>query len=371
MTAPRIEIDLKKIQHNTDCLVKRLKSRGISVVGVTKAVAGDPGVANAMLDGGAIGLAEARIGNVERLREAGFTCPISMIRTPMLSQTDQVVRNCETSYNTEISVINGLAEAAIRANVIHNIILMVEMGDMREGILPEELVAVALQVLNMPGVALVGIGANFACLNGEAADATAVAKLTALANEVEVHCGAIIETLSGGNSANLPSVLGKEPIGRINNLRIGEAILLGVDPVSGHQIDGLYTDAFKLTAEIIETQSKPEATPFVTPGLAELRVVPTHNPNIRSLLGVGYQDTDVTGLSMPSGVTLVGGTSDHTIISTTRSDLKVGREIHFGVNYAALMRAMIAPDIEKVLVSDKTRCAHGSVTQNKPSLAAV
>lgn len=166
MSCPRIEVDLGKIGRNTQALVRRLGTRGIGVTGVTKAVCGNPAIARAMLSGGAVGLAEARLRNVQRLRAAGVTCPITLIRTPMLSQTEQVVHYCDSSYNTDVSVISALAAAAIRQGFVHGIILMVEMGDQRDGILPENLTDVARQVMNIPGVALRGIGANFACLNG-------------------------------------------------------------------------------------------------------------------------------------------------------------------------------------------------------------
>ena len=111
MSCPRIEVDLDKIRRNTETVVRRLDARGIGVKGVTKAVCGHPAIAQAMLDGGAAGLAEARISNVQRLRAAGMAGPITLIRTPMLSQADQVVQSCETSYNTEILVISALAAA--------------------------------------------------------------------------------------------------------------------------------------------------------------------------------------------------------------------------------------------------------------------
>ena len=136
MSCPRIEVDLAKIRRNTQTLVSRLGPRGISVTGVTKAVCGHPAVARAMLEGGALGLADARITNVQRLRAAGLTDPITLIRTPMLSQADQVVQSCEVSYNTEMLVISALAAAAIRNGSVHGIVLMVEMGDQRDGILP-------------------------------------------------------------------------------------------------------------------------------------------------------------------------------------------------------------------------------------------
>ncbi|MBU2994482.1 alanine/ornithine racemase family PLP-dependent enzyme [Octadecabacter sp. 1_MG-2023] len=365
MSSPRIEVDLSKIRHNTRTIVERLKARGIHVTGVTKAVCGHPAIAQAMLDGGAAGLAEARLSNVRRLRKAEITCPITLIRTPMLSQAEDVVQVCEASYNTELTVISALAVAAIRQKKVHEVILMIEMGDLREGILPQDLGGIAQQVVDMPGVALKGIGANFACLSGVAPTATKMQDLSDLVKNIEGRCGSVLQAVSGGNSANLPWALGELPIGRINDLRIGEAILLGVDPVSGNQIGGMYRDAFTLFAEVIETNAKPLSPPisFANPVLAKLHLVPEIETGERAILAIGLQDTDISGLSLPLGNTFIGATSDHLILGTKLETRRLGSEMRFKMNYSALMRAMAAPDVQTNLLHDRpapdVRDSHG------------
>lgn len=351
MTAPRIDVDLGKIQLNARCLVNRLKTRGIGVTGVTKAVCGHPDIANAMLQGGVVGLADTRMANVDRMRRAGITRPISMLRTPMLSQVDRIQKSCNASYNTEIAVIASLAEAALRRNGVHNIILMVEMGDLREGIAPRDLESIARQVIRMPGVALKGIGANYACLNGVIPDDATMADFSMLANDIEGACGPYLETVSGGNSANLPWAMGCQKSGRINDLRLGEAILLGVDPISGQQIGGLYNDAFTLVAEVIEAKSRsePPTMLIVDPALPMLRLVQNCRDKRHSILAIGHQDIDIIGLVFPPGVALVGATSDHLVVETYDHRLQVGSEVSFQLNYSALMRGMSAPGIEKVM----------------------
>lgn len=351
MSAPRIEVDLSKIRHNTATAVKALKARGISVTGVTKAVCGHPAIAQAMLDGGATGLAESRLSNVKRLRQAGHVCPITLIRTPMLSQVDEVVQLCEASYNTEIAVITALAAAAIRHDCVHNVILMVEMGDNREGIMPAALGAMAQRVVDLPGVALKGIGANFACLTGVAPDAATMEALSSLASEVEGQCGPFLQTVSGGNSANLSWAVSGHQTGRINDLRLGEAILLGVDPVSGGQINGMHTNAFTLVAEVIEANNRP--VPLFQGSVALRLLAPRGDDPTRLILALGQQDTDILGLTMPIGTTLIGATSDHLVIGTTLSTMQVGSEVRFQLSYSALMRAMAAPDIEISILRDR------------------
>ena len=352
MSCPRIEVDLGKIRCNTQTLVERLGSLGIGVTGVTKAVCGHPAIAQAMLDGGVAGLADSRIGNVQRLRAAGITGPITLIRTPMLSQVEQVVQSCETSYNTEILVISALAAAAILKGSVHGIVLMVEMGDQRDGILPENLADIAQLVMQIPGVALKGIGANFACLNGGTPTAFQMAALSALSNRIEGECGPFLKIVSGGNSASLPWALGEHSTGRINDIRLGEAILLGVEPVSGDQIDGMHTDAFTLVAEVIETDARPKPFPIalIDPTAERLCIVTTGGASARMILAIGHQDTDILGLSMPVGSTLIGATSDHLVIGTPRPLPMVGSEVKFQMNYNALMHAMAAPDIKVKLL---------------------
>ncbi|GAA4215220.1 alanine racemase [Sagittula marina] len=354
MSCPRIEVDLAKIRGNTQTLVSRLGPRGIGVTGVTKAVCGNPAIAQAMLDGGALGLADARIRNVQRLRQAGMICPVTLIRTPMLSQVDEVVGFCEVSYNTESAVIAALASAAICKDKVHGIILMVEMGDLRDGIMPEDLADFAKQVMTMQGVALKGIGANFACFSGLAPTVSQMADFCDLANEIEGVCGPYLKTVSGGSSANLPWALGEHATGRVNDLRLGEAILLGVEPLSGDQIDGMHTDAFTLVAEVIETDAKPTPSPIapIDPTREPLRIVTPSAASARMILAMGHQDTEIPGLTMPVGSTLIGATSDHLVIGTLRPLSTVGSEMRFQMNYDALMHAMAAPDIEVTLLGE-------------------
>ncbi len=351
MTAPRIECDLNKIRHNTRYLVQRLGRRGIGVTGVTKAVCGHPEIARAMLDGGVTGLADARIENVERMRRAGIKCPIALIRTPLLSQTDRITQGCSDSYNTELDAIHMLASSAQRSNRVHGIILMVETGDLREGIMPGALEGITRKVMNIPGIALKGIGANFACLNGVAPNAQSMKAFSSLARETERACGFSLETVSGGNSANLPWAFGEESSGQVNDLRLGEAILLGVDPISGRRIDGLFTDAFTLVTEVIESKIKPKNRkwPAIEPVTAGGRIVSDQRQIRQSILAIGLQDTDIDGLTMPAGLTCIGATSDHLVVETADARLAIGAEVFFQTNYSALMRVMNAPDVEKVI----------------------
>ena len=373
MTSPRVEIDLGKIQANARYLVRRLGARGISVTGVTKAVCGHPDVAVAMLDGGVAGLADARIANLFRMRTAEIKCPISMIRAPMVSDMEDAIQYCDVSYNTEMDTILKLGAAAKQQATSHGVILMVEMGDMREGILPESLNDFAARIIAMPGVALKGIAANFACMGNVAPTGGDMAMLSQLADKVEGACGPFVALVSGGGSASLPWALGRGSTGRVNNLRLGEAILLGTDPLTGQPITGLHTDAFALFAEVIESSRKPSSPPTrtIAPELGKLKLVRNDDLRTRTILAVGQQDTDASGLTFPSEILFIGATSDHAVVDTTKSAVSVGSEMKMGMNYSALMRAMSAPDVVKIVHGKQKMKGSSKDCETRPFLTLV
>jgi ornithine racemase len=351
MTAPRLEISLDRIHHNAAQLVARLGAVGIAVTGVTKATLGSPEVARELLAAGVASLGESRLENIERLRAAGLECGITLIRSPMLSQVDQVVACADVSLNTEPVVVAALSAAAVLAGRHHGVVLMVELGDLREGILPADLEAVVRSTLALPGVELRGIGTNLACRSGVAPDARNMAELSGLATSLEAAFGVTLAVVSGGNSANLEWALGGCDVGRVNDLRLGEAILLGRETLQRRPIEGLHTDAVTLVAEVIESKVKPAApwgdlqqTAF---GARPETGVPTVADGgavvSQAIVALGQQDVDPAGLTPPDGMVALGASSDHLVLDTGAATLAVGSEVRFGLDYGALLRAMTSP----------------------------
>jgi len=349
VSALRLEIDLDKIYHNARTLVERLVVRGISVTGVAKASLGCPAIATAMLRAGVLGLGDSRIENIKAMRDAQVAAPMTLIRSPMLSQVERVVEQADISFNTELDVISQLSSAAQKLKRIHGVVLMVELGDLREGIMPGALESVVRETIRFPNIQLKGIGTNLACRCGVSPDANNMAELSALANSIDATFGPIISIVSGGNSANLEWVLSGAETGRINNLRLGESILLGCEPMHRQAIDGLYTDAITLIAEVIESKLKP-SQPWGEVGQSAFGVTPpvTNRGNIfQTILAIGHQDIDPNGLQSPTGIEILGASSDHLIVESDRC-LPVGTEISFQLNYSALMRAMTSPFVVKI-----------------------
>ncbi len=343
MTAPRLDIDLDAVAHNTRSLVDRLAPRGIRVTGVSKAALGSPAVAMAMLQGGATGLGDSRVENLARLRDTG--APLTLIRSPMLSQADRVVRAAEVSLNTEASVLDALAAAAVRQDVTHAVVLMVELGDLREGVAADEVVALAESVGLRPGLRLAGLGTNLACRSGVVPDQDKMDELSGLVEQVEARVGHRLTTVSGGNSANLDWALATDDVGRIDELRLGEAILLGTEPLHRRPIDGLRTDAFTLVAEVIELQTKPAQSWGATGQTAFGDAPAAGRPGLvrQAIVALGRQDVDPDGATPPAGMSVLAASSDHLVVDVGDHALTVGDEIAFQLDYSALVRGMTSP----------------------------
>ncbi|KAA1425019.1 alanine/ornithine racemase family PLP-dependent enzyme [Mumia zhuanghuii] len=350
MTAPRLDVDLVAITHNTRTLVARLAPRGIRVTGISKAALGSPGVAAAMLRGGASGIGDARMENVARLRAGGTDATVMLIRSPMLSQVDDVVRDTDLSLNTEASVLDALSAAAVGRRTTHDVVLMVELGDLREGVPVDEVVDLAVTAARRPGLRLVGLGTNLACRSGVVPDQTKMDELTGLVEKVEGAVGDRLTVVTGGNSANLDWALATSDVGRIDDLRLGESILLGTEPLHRRPIDGLRTDAFTLVAELIEVKTKP-AQPWGARGQTAFGHEPERDvrPGLvrQAIAAIGRQDVDPDGLVAPPGMVVLAASSDHLVIDVGDHDVTVGDEVAFGLGYGALVRAMTSPFVTK------------------------
>lgn len=365
---PRIEIILSQIQHNTRMLCELYGEQGISIMGVSKAVLGEPLIAEAMIRGGVKFIADSRLENIQRMINARVSTQFVLLRTAP-SQAESIVENVDISLNTEIETLEKLDYYASLQNKIHQIILMVEMGDLREGILPHDIFLFIKKVLNLPHLKIIGLGCNLACYGGIKPDNQKMLQLSELTDAIEKKFQINLPLISGGNSANYEWYQSTKKVGRINNLRLGESILLGCETVNGQTIPELHTNAFKLIAEVIESKVKPslpwgEICQDAFGNIPVFRDKPTlkdtasHNGmaslrgrHRRAIIALGKQDTLISGLSPNQDLEILGASSDHVVLDCKNSDLKVGVGVNFNLDYGSLLTAMTSPFIKKQFIT--------------------
>jgi predicted amino acid racemase len=345
---PRIEISLPQIRDNARMLSELYGKKGISIMGVSKAVLGEPSIVKAMIQGGARFIADSRIENIEKMKAAGITTQFVLLRTP-LSQAESVVRSADISLNTEIETLKKLSYYAKAGNKKHQVIVMVELGDLREGVLPLDLSEFIRQANSLSHIKIVGIGCNLACYGGVKPADKNMHELSELFDiiEKEFHLGLTI--ISGGNSANYEWYRSTKDVGRINNFRLGESILLGLETVNRKTIPGLHTGAFKLVAEVIESKKKP-SLPFGEIGQDAFGNIPVFQDkgiHQRVIIALGKQDILVSSLKSNNSLEILGSSSDHIILNSKNNNLKVGDEVNFTLDYGGLLAAMTSPFIKK------------------------
>lgn len=352
MTTPRLEINLSKIEHNLNKLRKLFHTKNINITGVTKGVCGDPVIAEIFVKNGISTIADSRIENIIRMRDAGISAQFILLRTPILSQVDSIIKNVDISFNSELSIIKKLSLLAIKYKCVHKIILMIELGDLREGIMPIDLEDTVKQIIRLKGIQIIGIGTTLACLAGIKPDIRKMDYLSSLADRIEKKFKFTFEFVSGGNSANYYWFNSTNNMGKINNLRLGEAIYLGRETLYRKEITGLYTDAFSLVAEVIESKMKPSMPKgeICQNAFGELTKF-TDQGNIRRvILGVGRQDVNISGLKPNKNVEILGSSSDHVIVNAKKEDLQVGDEVKFEVDYGAMLTAMTSSYVLKKFI---------------------
>jgi len=349
MSAPRLEIDLDKIGHNVRTLCTLFGTKGICITAVTKAVLGDPLVARKFVDNGIKAIGDSRVANIRRMKEADIEAEFTLIRSPMPSEAEDVVQYADISLNTETTVIELLSKHATRHGKRHQVILMVELGDLREGIMPPDLGSVVAKTLDLEGIELVGLGTNLACYAGVNPTSKNMVELCDIATRLRNEYDIPLKMISGGNSANYDWFVSTQDVGQVNNIRIGEAIFLGCETLHREKIPGLHTDAFTLIAEVIERKTKPSfpSGPRGQDAFGDMRKFEDRGAISQALLGIGRQDVDLSGITPRIAVDCLGASSDHIILDAKDTDIAVGSEVAFDVDYSALLRAMTSPYVTK------------------------
>ncbi len=333
---PLLSIDLCKIEHNTKALVERCTNQGIEVIGVTKCCLGSLPIAEVMSKSGVSAIGDSRLASLRKLARAGIF-PLTMLRQPMKAEAKEVVKIVDISLISQLDAAISLSKEAAFVKKEHSIILMIEAGDLREGILPGDVLDFFERTQNLPYLKFLGIGTNVACMEGTSPSTKNLELLKELSDSIENKFGTKVSVISGGNSSALKLLeRGEIPQG-INQIRIGEGILLGQDTVDYEPLEGFYQDAFLLSAEVIEVQEK------ALHGKAD-------SWRKQAVLALGRQDiADGRIKPLTLGLEILRTSSDHLVLNLNDCPerIKVGDTLTFIPSYFALLAAMTSPFVQK------------------------
>ena len=351
---PTIEINLNNIIENIKITKNICIKNDIKFSLVTKLLSDDKKIVEKLVQNGIDCICESRIQNIVSYKN--INVEKWLIRSPMMYEIEDVIKYSDVSFNSEIKIIKALNNEAKKQKKNHKIILMLELGDLREGILKCDIMNYVSECIKLSNIILYGIGTNLSCYGEILPNKENMNELSNIANEIEKKFKINLEIVSGGNSSSYYMMKNGCLPKKINNLRLGESIFLGNLPCYEKKISELKHDNFILKAQIIELKEKP-SVPWGESGLSnsfgESVSFIDRGIRKRAIIALGKQDVNINGIyPIDEKIIILGGSSDHIILDVTDSNQKydVGDIIEFNLNYSSVLTLMTSKYVNRKVI---------------------
>jgi predicted amino acid racemase len=352
-----ITLDVKKLKNNYNYLNKLFKRNDIQWSIVTKMLSGNKTYLKEVLKLGVKQVCDSRVSNLKTIKLLNPEIETIYIKPPAAGAIEEIVEYADISVNTEIDTIKLLSEEAQKRNKKHKIIIMIEMGELREGVMREDFIDFYEEVFRLDSIEVVGIGTNLSCLYGVLPDNDKLIQLSLYEQLVEAKFNRQIPYVSGGSSVTIPLIFQNLLPKGVNHFRVGETFFLGTDVYHNSPFEQMHSDVFQLYAEIIELIEKP-VVPRGDMGtnveghefdFDESQIGET---SYRAIIDVGLLDVDEKHLEpVDEDISFVGASSDMIVIDLgdNKNDYKVGDTLEFKMDYMGTLRIINSKYVEKKL----------------------
>lgn len=348
---PKIQVDLEKLKHNAKEIDTLCKKANCTTSLVTKAFCADINIIKELDKLKVDYFADSRVKNLKKMKD--MQTKKMLLRIPMQNEIEDVIRYSDISLNSELKTVKLLNEFALKEEKLHEIILMVDLGDLREGYFSKEDLFKDLgEILNLKNIKIMGLGVNLTCYGAVIPKNDNLTLLCNIAKEIRNMFNLELPIISGGNSSSIYLIDKNELPKGISNLRVGEAFLLGRETAYGNDLKNLYQDVFELQCQIVEIKEKP-SLPIGEIGVDAFGNVPYYEDKgvrRRAILAIGQQDTDIESLNpKDQNILILGASSDHLLIDITDSDYNydIGDIVTFKVGYGALLKGFTSEYVSK------------------------
>jgi predicted amino acid racemase len=347
-----------KLKENFDFLKKEFDTNEVSWGVVSKVLCGNRKYIKELIDMGADEIHDSRISNLAKVKEINPKVQTVYIKPPSKRNLADMVRYADVSLNSELNTIRWISEEAVKQNKKHKIIIMVETGDLREGVMGDHLIDFYAKVFELPNLEIIGLGTNLNCLNGVMPSADKLIQLSLYKQIIELKFNKKIPWVSAGTSVTIPLMLHQQLPKGVNHFRVGETLYFGVDLFEEKTIEGMNPDVFELFAEIIEMQEKPLLPSGNLANNPQGETIEIDESlygksSYRAILDLGLLDVDPKYMIADDGeFEILGASSDMLIINLGENPekYKVGDLIKFRLKYMGALAILNSSYIEKRVV---------------------
>ncbi len=304
-------------------------------------------------------ICDSRISNLKLIKEINPNINTVYIKPPAKDNIEEVVRYADVSFNTEFSTIKWISEEAVKQGKTHKIIIMIELGDLREGVLGDDLTDFYKTVFELPNIEITGIGSNLNCLYGVLPSADKLLQLSLYKKLIEAQFNQRIPWVTGGTSVVIPLLFKKQIPADMNHFRIGETLYFGNNLITNEVIEGMNDDVFRLHSQIIEINEKPKVPVGVMEVNPSGEVFEIDESNYgkssyRALIDIGVLDISTTDFLIPQNkdIEIVGASSDMIVIDLgeNKAGRKVGDILEFKLKYMGALRVFNSEYIDKKVI---------------------
>lgn len=354
-----ITLNLKKLKANFNFLSALFQKNEIEWAIVTKLLCGNRKFLTEILQFDIHQVCDSRVSNLKAIKEINSNVETIYIKPPAKRAISGVVRYADISMNTEIETIKLLSQEAQKQNKIHKVIIMIELGELREGIMREAFVHFYEKIFQLKHIEVIGIGTNLSCVYGVLPNHDKLIQLSLYAQLIEAKFHKKIKYISGGSSVTIPLISQKLLPKGINHFRIGETLFLGMDVYHNAPFKKMKTNVFILSSEIIELILKP-TLPMGDMGSNRQGNSLNFDKSLvgkssyRAIIDIGLLDIDTHNLSpVDTSLSIVGASSDMFVVDLgeNRQQYKVGDTIEFSLNYLGTVQIINSKYIDKYVKS--------------------
>ena len=350
-----VTLDIKKLKSNFEYLDTLFKKNSIEWSIVSKLLSGNKEYLTELLKFDINQICDSRVSNLKMIKSINPKIETIYIKPPAKRAISSVVKYADVSMNTEFETIKLLAEEAKKQSKIHKIIIMIELGELREGVMGDDFMAFYESVFKLKSIQVVGIGTNLTCLYGVLPNHDKLIQLSLYEQLIEARFNRQIKYVSGGSSVTIPLIFQNLLPKGINHFRVGETLFLGTDVYNNRPLKKMNSDIFKLYSEIIELTEKPMIPEGELGSNVEGDEFEFDQKNIgetsnRAIIDIGLLDVDINHLELvDKTIKIAGASSDMIVIELdeNRKKYKVGDLIEFKLDYMGTLRILNSKYIEK------------------------